>query len=99
MVTSTISQYDSSTLKSGAYNFKHKTLVVQFKHTSYLYKDVSELDWNLFNTAKSQGIALNAYIKDKYEFEKINEDQEVLSTPSVADTPDPSGKKRFKNSL
>lgn len=80
MVTSTISQYDSSTLKSGAYNFKHKTLLVQFNHASYLYKDVSELDWNLFNTAKSQGIALNAYIKDKYEFEKMEAKSEGIGS-------------------
>jgi|TARA_B110000259_G_scaffold122294_1_gene138702 hypothetical protein len=71
MITTTISNYDSSTLKSAAYNYKHKTLLVHFNHASYLYKDVAELDWNLFNTAKSQGIALNAYIKGKYEFEKV----------------------------
>lgn len=82
MVTSTISQYNSSTLKSGAYDFKHKTLIVQFNHATYLYKDVSELDWNLFNTAKSQGVALNDYIKNNYEFEKLNEDQEVIDSHS-----------------
>lgn len=71
MITTTISNYDSSTLKSAAYNYKQKTLLVHFNHASYLYKDVAELDWNLFNTAKSQGIALNAYIKGKYEFEKV----------------------------
>lgn len=73
MITSTTSNYDSSTLKSAAYNFKKKTLLVNFNYASYLYANVSELDWNLFNTSKSQGSALNKYIKGKYEFEKVEE--------------------------
>lgn len=71
MITTTSSQYNSSTLKSASYNFETKVLLVNFNFATYLYKDVAELDWNLFNTAKSQGIALNTYIKNKYEFEKV----------------------------
>lgn len=80
MVTSTTSNYNSSTLKSAIYNFETKVLLVNFNFASYLYKDVSELDWNLFNTAKSQGIALNAYIKDKYEFEKMEAKSEGIGS-------------------
>jgi len=72
MITSTHSHYNSSTVKSAAYNVEHKTLIVHFNHASYLYKDVELADWNLFNMADSQGKALNEFIKPKYEFEKIN---------------------------
>ena len=72
MITSTHSNYNSSTIKSAAYNVEHKTLTVHFNHASYLYKDVELADWNLFNMADSQGKALNEFIKPKYEFEKIN---------------------------
>ena len=72
MITSTNSNYDSSTVKSADYSVKHKTLIVHFNHNSYLYKDVELADWNLFNMADSQGKALNEFIKPKYGFEKIN---------------------------
>ena len=67
MITSTISQYDSSTLKSAAYNYKHKTLTVHFNHASYLYNGVSRSDFESFNQAESQGKALNEFIKGKYD--------------------------------
>lgn len=74
MITTTHSHYDSSTVKSAAYNYEHKTLTVHFNHAAYTYKDVSAEDWNLFNLAKSQGSVLNDFIKPNYEFEKINAD-------------------------
>jgi len=73
MITTTHSHYDSSTVKSAAYNVEHKTLTVHFAHASYIYKDVELTDWNLFNMADSQGRALNEVIKPNYEFEKIHE--------------------------
>jgi hypothetical protein len=79
MIKSTISHYDSSTLKSAAYNYEHKTLLVHFNHGSYLYKDVEATDWNLFNLAESQGKALNQFIKGKYEFEKIHNEETSLA--------------------
>ena len=45
MITSTICQYDSSTLTSAAYNFKHKTLTVHFNHASYVYHEVDVQDY------------------------------------------------------
>ena len=80
MITSTTSNYNSSTLKSAIYNFETKVLLVNFNFATYLYKDVAELDWNLFNTAKSQGIALNTYIKNKYEFEKVEAEAEAVGS-------------------
>lgn len=73
MITSTTSQYDSSTLKSAAYNYKHKTLTVHFNHATYVYNGVSRSDFESFNSAESQGKALNEFIKGKYDFEKLNE--------------------------
>ena len=55
-------------------NFKHKTLTVHFNHASYVYSDVNVEDWNAFNSAESQGKALNEFIKGKYEYEKLHED-------------------------
>jgi len=78
MITSTISHYDSSTLKSASYSYNHKTLMVHFNHASYLYNGVTVEDFEKFNNADSQGKALNEHIKGKYEFEKVNED--ILET-------------------
>lgn len=73
MIKTTISQYDSSTIKSAAYNYEHKTLTVHFNHASYLYSNVEASDFEAFNSAQSQGKALNEFIKGKYEFNKIHE--------------------------
>ena len=80
MIKTTISQYDSSTLVSASYSYEHKTLLVQFKHGTYLYKDVTAEDFETFNSAKSQGKALNEVIKGTYEFDKITEDITNLHT-------------------
>jgi len=73
MITTTHSNYNSSTVKSATYNVEHKTLTVHFSHATYVYEGVELTDWNLFNMADSQGKALNQFIKGKYEFNKINE--------------------------
>jgi hypothetical protein len=77
MVTSQINHYESSTVKSSAYNYTHKTLTVHFNHATYVYENVSVEDYNAFATASSQGRALNEFIKAKYEGLKINETQKV----------------------
>lgn len=74
MITTTTSHYDSSTLTSASYNFKHKTLTVHFNHASYVYSNVDIQDWNNFNNSESQGKALNEFIKGKYDYEKIHEE-------------------------
>ena len=75
MITTTHSHYDSSTIKSAAYNVEYKKLTVNFNHATYIYNDVELVDWNLFNMADSQGKALNEFIKPNYTFEKINAEE------------------------
>lgn len=71
MRTSTISNYNSSTLTSAEYDFKTKTLIVNFNHASYLYSGVEPADFESFDQADSQGKALNEFIKGKYEYDKL----------------------------
>ena len=80
MIKSTHSHYDSSTVKSAAYNYEHKTLTVHFSHATYIYNGVDSTDFESFNSAQSQGKALNEFIKGKYEFEKINAEQNETVT-------------------
>lgn len=74
MVTIYRSEYDSSTVKSSSYNVKEMILTVHFTNASYYYKDVTLEDFQKFNNAKSQGVALSEFIKPNYKFEKITED-------------------------
>lgn len=74
MITNITSHYDSSTLKSAEYNYKTKTLIVNFNHASYLYNGVSRSDFESFNQAESQGKALNEFIKGKYEYDKLSDE-------------------------
>lgn len=71
MRTSTTSHYNSSTLTSAEYDFKAKTLIVNFNHASYMYENVDPADFNAFDQADSQGKALNEFIKGKYEYDKL----------------------------
>jgi hypothetical protein len=83
MITTTNSEYNSSTLKSATYNYKHKTLMVHFNYASYLYKGVESVDFEKFNSADSQGKALNQFIKGKYEFDKVNEDELITENDTI----------------
>jgi len=74
MKTSTSSTYDSSTVVSASYNYQFKTLAVQFEGATYVYLDVEPADFDTFNNAESQGIALNEVIKPKYQFNKLSAD-------------------------
>lgn len=69
--------YDSSTVQSSSYNYKEQILTVHFNHATYVYKDVTVVDYLAFANAQSQGRALNETIKGKYSFEKINETKKV----------------------
>jgi len=71
MRTSTTSYYDSSTITHASYNFTSKDLTVHFNHATYVYEDVSLEDFILFEGAKSQGKALNEFIKPNHSFEKL----------------------------
>lgn len=81
MKTSTSSTYDSSTVVSASYNYQFKTLAVQFNGATYVYLDVEPADFDTFNNAESQGVALNEVIKPKYQFNKLSAD----GTPIVED--------------
>ena len=71
MIKTQTNVYDSSTVEASTYDYKTGELYVNFKHATYLYKDVSEEDYLAFANGKSQGIALNSVIKGVYKYEKL----------------------------
>ena len=73
MITSTTSHYNSSTINSATYNFTDKTLTVVFKWATYTYEAVDVATWVNFNSADSQGKALNEFIKGEFEYAKYEE--------------------------
>tara|TARA_B110000037_G_scaffold214655_1_gene270865 strand:+ start:307 stop:627 length:321 start_codon:yes stop_codon:yes gene_type:complete len=73
MITSTTSHYTSSTINSATYNFTDKTLTVVFKWATYVYEAVDVAAWVNFNSADSQGKALNEFIKGEFEYAKYEE--------------------------
>ena len=79
MITSTTSHYNSSTINSATYNVTDKTLTIVFKWATYVYEAVDQITWDKFNTADSQGKALNEYIKGEFEYAKYEEDKKVGS--------------------
>jgi len=81
MVTSTTSHYKSSTINSATYDFTDKTLTVVFKWATYVYEAVDVATWVNFNSADSQGKALNDYIKGEFEYAKY-EVKEIKAEPS-----------------
>jgi len=81
MIISTTSHYDSSTLTSAEYDYKTKTLIVNFNHASYLYNNVEPVDFEAFNQANSQGKALNEFIKGKYEYDKLVDENVDVKYP------------------
>jgi hypothetical protein len=73
MITSTTSNYKSSTINSATYNVTDKTLTVVFKWATYVYEAVDVETWDKFNSADSQGKALNEHIKGNFEYAKYEE--------------------------
>ncbi len=73
MITSITSHYKSSTIDSATYNITDKTLTVVFKWATYVYEAVDVATWDKFNSADSQGKALNEYIKGNFEYAKYEE--------------------------
>lgn len=76
MITTQTNVYDSSTIEASTYNFKTCDLFITFKHATYLYKDVAEIDYKTFAEDNSQGKALNSLIKGKYEYVNLSKDEE-----------------------
>ena len=81
MITSTTSHYTSSTIDSATYNFVDKTLTINFKWATYVYEAVDVATWVNFNSADSQGKALNDYIKGEFEYAKY-EEKAIKAEPS-----------------
>lgn len=73
MVVTQSNTYDSSLVKGSLYNYKEKTLIVEFSGSKYQYNGVELEDYINFSTSDSQGTALNKFIKGKYDFEKLDE--------------------------
>lgn len=74
MIKTQTNVYDSSTVEASTYDYRTKELFVSFKHGTYLYKEVSEVDYLAFANDKSQGVALNRVIKGNYKFEKLEDE-------------------------
>lgn len=73
MIKTQTNVYDSSTIEASTYDYKTKDLLVTFKHATYIYRNVSEVDYLTFANDKSQGIALNSVIKGTYKYEKLED--------------------------
>ena len=73
MITSTTSNYKSSTINFATYNVADKTLTIVFKWATYVYEAVDVESWDKFNSADSQGKALNQFIKGNFEYAKYEE--------------------------
>ena len=73
MITSTTSNYKSSTINSATYNVTDKTLTIVFKWATYVYEAVDVESWDKFNKADSKGKALNQFIKGNFEYAKYEE--------------------------
>lgn len=64
--------YKSSNILASTYSPITNVLEVIFTNGGvYAYKDVRASDYMRFETAESQGKVLNAYIKPKHEFDKL----------------------------
>lgn len=63
--------YDSSNIIASKYDLSTKKLAIIFKNGfQYLYYDVKENDYLVFEGSESQGKVLNSHIKN-YKFEKV----------------------------
>jgi len=77
MITKTMNVYDSSLVRESVYEYDKKQLTIVFSSSMYHYHGVSLEDYNSFVEADSQGKALNSIIKPKYEFTKIETEDET----------------------
>jgi hypothetical protein len=64
----------STVINRYSYDDETKTLIITFvTGMVYRYKDVPERVFKLFRSAISKGKYFNYHIKDKFEFEKVDE--------------------------
>ncbi|MBB6235716.1 hypothetical protein HDC90_000316 [Pedobacter sp. AK013] len=65
----------SSVIKYFSYDVVYKALKIIFlTNTIYLYKNVPEKIYKMLKAARSKGRYFNRHIKDKFEFQKLEED-------------------------
>ncbi|WP_316826924.1 KTSC domain-containing protein [Pedobacter miscanthi] len=65
----------SSVIKHFSYNTDQKTLKIMFiTDMVYLYKNVPERIFKLLKASGSKGRYFNAHIKDKFKFQKLEEE-------------------------
>lgn len=66
--------FDSSNILACKYRKDTKQLAIIFKGgTQYIYENVTSYTYQRFKVAKSQGIALNKFIKGKFPYVKAGE--------------------------
>lgn len=79
-----ICYFDSSNVLACKYKRDTSQLAVIFgRGNQYIYENVTPYTFQRFKVAKSQGIALNRFIKDKFKYSKAGEKldlTEVLET-------------------
>lgn len=77
MIKKQHTQLESSTIESCQWTLETKELLVNFKSgASYFYTDVDPEDYKKFINSTSAGQALNHFIKGKYQFTKIEKDEQ-----------------------
>jgi len=70
-------QIESSTIDRTSYYADTKELIVTFKSgTVYSYHEVGADDYKKFINSTSAGQALNHFIKNNYQFTKVEQDGE-----------------------
>lgn len=67
--------YESSNILASKYDGKNLTIIFK-RGASYTYNDVSKSDYMRFETADSQGVVMNKYIK-QYSFTKNDNVNEI----------------------
>lgn len=71
---------NSSNVIGSEYNLDTGDLLITYKsNRQYTYHNVTNEDYIRFEGASSQGKALNQFIKDKYEFSKMEEETPIDS--------------------
>jgi len=74
LVNVELKNVDSSCFSRIGYDSEFEVLVAEFKETGtiYAYYDFSQSDYNKFLDANSLGNYFNEYIKDYYDYERLN---------------------------
>jgi hypothetical protein len=74
--------YNSSTICASIYDIETRNLTVIFRYGGqYLYPNVDQTDYTLFETSESNGVYFNNFIKKKYsDFQKLPQLDDVATS-------------------